>query len=343
MRSARSGLAVSLVVVIALFGAAPRAAAQAFIRSFGAGMLNNPRDVAIDIADGSKVFVADRLNHVVDVFTSGGAPLTTIGNGILARPVGVAIDSAHDNLIVTDAFAQQILVFSATATSSTPPISSFNSAPSNSPCGQFNFVQPFGVAVDPATADIVVTDATANRVLVFSSAGSCIASIVSGEGSFGEPTGVAIDPTNGDILVAEEAGKRVQVFAGISAPGGLSFKQTIGEGILVQPARVVVDALHGGNVLVSDQGLDQIQVFSPAGALLGRISGPGGAAGPFASPAGMAFDTANGNNLVVVDVQNDQIDVFTDGFVAVPTLGGWVLLLAALLLGGLGWRAVRLG
>jgi|GEM_PF-710589 DNA-binding beta-propeller fold protein YncE len=342
MRAFRSGLAASLVAGITFFGAGlvvPPAAAQTFIRSFGAGILNNPRDVTIDLADGSKVYVADRLNAVVDVFSSGGVALTTIGNSMLGTPVGVAIDTARDNLIVTDQLDRQVVVFSATASSSTPPILGITGADIGSPCGQFRFQQPFGVAVDPGTDDIVVADATADRVLVFSNMGICIASFGgpgTAPGQFEGPAGVAIDPTNGDILVAEQTNKRVQVFAGIRAPGGIAFKQTLGAGILLQPARVVVDAEHGGNILVSDQMLDEILVFSPAGALLGTIGGTG----RFGSPGGMAFDTVNGNNLVVVDVAKNQIDVFGDSFAPVPALGGWALLLSALLLGGIGWRAV---
>jgi DNA-binding beta-propeller fold protein YncE len=351
MRSVLRGLATASLVVIVLLGAglaAPPAAAQSFVRSFSSGILGNPRDVAIDLADSSKVFVADRSNGVVAVFTSRGAPLTTIGNTSLTAPVGVAIDAAHDNLVVTDLTGSrvgQVVVFSATATSTTPPTLGFSGADVSSPCGAIPFQEPFGVAVAPATDDIVVADFLADRVLVFSNLGNCLASFGSpgtGQGQFEGPAGVAIDPTNGDILVAEQNNKRVQVFTGISAPGGIAFKQTIGDGILLQPARVAVDAAHGGNVLVSDQQLDEILVFSPAGALLGQITGPGGSVGPFV-PAGLAFDTANGNNLVVVDVQNSQIDVFGDSFTPIPTLGGWALLLAALLLGGLGWRAVRPG
>jgi DNA-binding beta-propeller fold protein YncE len=337
-----------LLVVIALLGAglaAAPAAAQTFVRSFGSGLLNNPRDVAIDLADGSKVFVADRSNGVVDVFSSGGTHLTTIGNTNLTTPVGVAIDAAHDNLIVTDQTGKQVVVFSATATSTTPPTLGFTGADISSPCGAILFQEPFGVAVDPATDDIVVADFKADRVLVFSNLGNCVTtfgSLGTGQGQFRGPAGVAIDPTNGDILVAEQIGKRVQVFSGIGAPGGIAFKQTIGDGILLQPARVAVDAAHGGNVLVTDQQLNEILVFGPTGDLRGQITGPAGSVGPFV-PAGLASDTANGDNLVVVDVQNNQIDVFTNGFVAVPTLGVWALLLAALLLGGLGWRAVRPG
>jgi DNA-binding beta-propeller fold protein YncE len=348
MRSGRSGFAPSLLVVIALLGAglvAPPAAAQTFVRSFGSGILNNPRDVAIDLADGSKVFVADRSNGVVDVFSAGGTPLTTIGNLDLTTPVGVAIDAAHDNLIVTDSMGKQVVVYSATATMSTPPILGFTGADIGSPCGAIPFQQPFGVAIDPATDDIVVTDFTADRVLVFSNLGNCVTSFGSpgtGQGQFKGPAGIAIDPTNGDILVAEQFGKRVQVFSGISTPGGIAFKQTIGDGILLQPARVTVDAAHGGTVLVTDQQLDEILVFGPTGDLRGQTTGPAGSVGPFV-PAGLASDTANGDNLVVVDVQNNQIDVFANGFVAVPTLGFWALLVTALLLGGLGWRAVRPG
>ena len=351
MRSAHSGLAASFLAVILLLGAglaAPPVAAQTFVQSFGNGILSNPRDVAIDLADGSKVFVADRLNGDVAVFTSGGAALTTIGNTSLTAPVGVAIDAANDNLVVTDLTGRrvgQVVVFSATATSSTPPTRGFSGADISSPCGAIPFQEPFGVAVDPATDDIVVADFLADRVLVFSNLGDCVTTFGSpgsGQGQFDGPAGVAIDPTNDDILIAEQFNKRVQVFTGISAPGGIAFKQTIGDGILLQPARVTVDAAHGGNVLVTDQQLDEILVFSPTGAQLGQITGPGGSVGPFV-PAGLASDTANGDNLVVVDVQNSQIDVFTNGFVAVPTLRFWALSLAALLLGAVGWRAVRFG
>src|SRR6186713_1644288 len=62
--------------------------------------------------------------------------------------------------------------------------------------GQFRL--PEGVAIDPTSHNIVVSDAANSRVQIFDSAGNFISKFGSsgtGAGQFGNSNGIAVDPT----------------------------------------------------------------------------------------------------------------------------------------------------
>jgi len=72
--------------------------------------------------------------------------------------------------------------------------------------GSGQFKSPGGVAIDPASHNIVVTDCFNDRVQIFDSNGTFLGQFGStgfGDGQFRCPHSIAIDPINGEINVVD--------------------------------------------------------------------------------------------------------------------------------------------
>jgi DNA-binding beta-propeller fold protein YncE len=85
--------------------------------------------------------------------------------------------------------------------------------------GDGQFVDPFGVAIDPA-GHVFVTDYGNHRVQKFTSTGSYLTqwgTAGNGDGQFRGPVGVAIDAA-GNIFVADSGNHRIQKFAPDDTP-----------------------------------------------------------------------------------------------------------------------------
>jgi DNA-binding beta-propeller fold protein YncE len=80
--------------------------------------------------------------------------------------------------------------------------------------GQANLHTPQGVAVDPETGNLWVTDTSFNRLVEFASNGTFIQAYGkagSGPGQFNNPTHIEID--GGLLYVADTWNDRIQVFS----------------------------------------------------------------------------------------------------------------------------------
>jgi hypothetical protein len=99
-------------------------------------------------------------------------------------------------------------------------ISQFGSAGS----GNGQFAQPYGVAVDPYSEDVYVTDTNGNnRVERFASSGTYLGQVGaagSGPGEFSIPVGVAVDQSTCDVFVTDIGNHRVEKFGGGPCGGG---------------------------------------------------------------------------------------------------------------------------
>ncbi len=323
---------------------APQAQAQSFVRTIGSlgsgnGQVSFPVGVAVDVANGSNIYVADTFNSRIEEFSATGAFIRIIGSGQLDVPDGIAIDTAHgSNVVVMNgnvnaADNHLVSVFSATGTF----IRDFGAPGTGN--GQLSG-DALGVAIDTANGgNVVVADTGNNRIEVFSASGSFVTAFGSkgaGDGQLNSPSAVAVDTANGsNIVVADTGNSRVEVF---SASG--SFIRTIGgpgsgNGQLSGPDGVAVDTARGGNVIVSDYGNGRLEVFSPTGTFLQTIGAPGNGNGQLNAPANVAVDSGNAGNVVVADLNNSRIEIFTD----TPPLGPSPLA-AAVLPGG---RSVQVG
>lgn len=158
--------------------------------------------------------------------------------GVFASEAGVplsldyiAIDPTSLNVVATDFFSNQapangnIFV----TVEESLEVQVFNAAGkflTAFGAGLFSGI-PEGIAIDPVTHNVFVSDTFGDRVLVFAQGGgkkkkkknkpyaliTQFGSSGSGNGQFSQPLGIAVDPTTGNVIVVDEDNNRVQIFA----------------------------------------------------------------------------------------------------------------------------------
>lgn len=177
---------------------------------------NSPNGVAISPLNGD-IFVVDRENHRVQVFTSGRIYKGTLGdpncspgsdNSHLDWPHGVAVDQSG-NIYVADRGNHRVQKFN----SSLVHVKTFGQT------GVFNnnygvVAEPIGVAVD-AAGRVFVLENWNRRVQVFDADGAFLTSIGQswggGTAQMRSPQSIALDSA-GCLYVAERENHRVQKF-----------------------------------------------------------------------------------------------------------------------------------
>lgn len=191
------------------------------------GDLNGPTGIAVD-REGN-IYIADTLNHRIQIFDSDGNLVRTMGGfGSGAQqffePRGVAVDS-QGNLYVADTWNARIVKYSPTGEwlkswgSGDQDLGEGRKAtitdgtPDGNASVPLGFFGPRGLAIDEQDriyiADtgnkrIVVTDNEGNFLYQWGFAGSQ-------PGAFNEPTGVGVD-AEGNVYVSDSWNGRVQVF-----------------------------------------------------------------------------------------------------------------------------------
>ena len=194
-------------------------------------------------------------------------------------------------------------------------------------CSEATFKGPTGVAVCPATGNIIVADCHNHRIRIINPrdnfvntlAGSTqgFADGVGPAAQFNDPRHVACD-TAGTIYVADCDNERIRkivvadrAVATLAGDGTQGHRDGTGPQVRFhQPYGVAVDG--GGNVLVADFYGHRVRMVTPAGATstlagdgtLGATDGQGAAA-RFHQMRGLAVDAAG--NLLVCDSDNHRV------------------------------------
>jgi DNA-binding beta-propeller fold protein YncE len=188
------------------------------------GQFNLPYNVAIDPVS-HNIVVADSGNNRLQMFTATGGYIGQFGGkgsgaGQFVNPQGLAIDQSSRNIIVGDGGNSRVQVFDLNGNH----LFSFGSKGADN--GQFsgqmpptgdpvNFNSPMGVAVDPNTHNILVSDGGNSRVEIFSSAGQFLSAFGSrgtAPGQFNTPVGVAVDSASCNTIVVDYANNRAEIF-----------------------------------------------------------------------------------------------------------------------------------
>lgn len=151
--------------------------------------------------DGSgNLYVADKPNRRVQVFTSSGAPLREFPTPF--PPDGMAVD-ADGSVYVTDPFHGLVSKFA----SNGALITQWGGGAAD---GRF---YPARVAIGP-DGHVFVSDFENHRVQVFTSIGGFVAmwgTVGTANGQFAYPLGIAVD-SNGYIYVVDKNNTRIQKF-----------------------------------------------------------------------------------------------------------------------------------
>jgi tripartite motif-containing protein 71 len=270
--------------------------------------LASPADVALS---GGKVYIADSFNNRIQVYTSNGNFLQTIGsygsgNGQLQDPEGIAVNS-QGNIYVADAGNSRIQIFSSDGTF----LNTLGSPGSEE--GQFSYISD--IAID-AQGRLYIADSGNNRIQIFSSTGTFISSFGSagtGDGQFNNPEGIDVDAqgniyvTDAGALFVNEGHNRIQKFNS----NGIYLTQFGGYGSemgqLIWPQGVAVD--NQGNIYVADAGNSRIQIFSSDGTFLNTFGSFGSEEGFFTSLQGLAIDGTG--TLFIADAGNNRIQILS--------------------------------
>jgi tripartite motif-containing protein 71 len=188
--------------------------------------------------------------------------------------------------------------------------------------GNGQFSSPLGVAVNPGSGDLYVTDSTRNLVEKFDSSGSfefSFGGAGTGPGQFTTPRGVAVDPGTGDVYVADLNNNRVEKFDS-AGQFKLQFGSAgSGAGQFNHPNMVAIDTSNG-DVYVTDLTNARVEKFDPDGNFLAQFGSAGSGNGQFNAPNGVAVDPSN-SDVYVTDFNNQRVEKFTSGGTFVSAFG----------------------
>jgi tripartite motif-containing protein 71 len=314
-----------------------------------------PEDIAVS---GGKVYVADKFNHVVQIFNANtinnvdnvgvrGTLQTPYpvdsGGSRLYSPYGVAV-APNGSLYVAEQMGMTLVKY-------TSPGGAFEwrkGAPGLSGLGQWIWwsgepeytgadVDHFssigidgGLGVDSHNR-VYVPDIADHRVVIYLPDGTVFDTLGNGQGDdnyhFSCPTAVAIRPDNGDIYVADSCNARVQVYDSQRV-----YKGTLGvtqvEGTDSQhfawPHGLAVDA--SGNAYVADQNNLRVQKCRLLGSSytcvpFAGVPGVGGTDFRFSNgPVGIAIGPDG--LIYVVEQWQNRVQVFDPSGAYRTTLGG---------------------
>jgi len=274
--------------------------AKEFRGDIEGGKFHNPHDAAVG-PDGN-VYVCDRYNHRIQVFTQDGTFLRKWGGcgsaqGQLNEPTGIFI-AADGKVYVSEAGNNRVQVFD-TQGKSLQVIGQQGSGD-----GQLN--RPHGVTVDDG-GNIYVVDWDNGRIMVYKADGSYLrqwGSWGSADGQFYRPSAICRTPNN-KIAVADCGRNLVQVF---NSDGTFAFKfGADGDGVGQMHNTYGVKTDQAGNFYVTQHDYyPPVTVFDSSGRFI-RTIGPNVSANNF-NP----FSLAVGNSKVFVcDWDNHRISVYT--------------------------------
>jgi DNA-binding beta-propeller fold protein YncE len=294
--------------------------------------LDEPGAVAVDHASG-EVFVADRARGVVDVFSSSGQYLSTLGEDLEAQ--AIAVDEASGDVYVAEPLEDVVLIFKPDGPHAYSLLSRWSG--SGTPDGGFGEVTSVAVdnstsAADPSAGDVYVVDA--EDPVSGHGAVDVLEPRLNGpeeaqEGTFvrtlagvrlEDPNGVAVSAQTGTAYVADSVRGLVYQFGatgmferklnGAGSPRG-SLRGSGQEGDVTALA---LDE-ETGDLFVAAGEAGVVEELNPAGEWVGWITGT--PSGPFGAPAGVAT-TASGE-VYVGDGTLNSVDLFGAG-VNVPTV-----------------------
>jgi sugar lactone lactonase YvrE len=286
----------------------------------GNGEFNEPSGMAV--APNGDLYVADRGNHRIQVFSSTGTFITAwgdsgAGNGQFDAPQDVAID-ANGDVYVADDDNHRIQVFTSTGT--------YLRQWGGFGISDGQFKGPRGIAVDDSFHVFVSENGLPNkRVQKFTSTGTFLAkwgSLGTANGQFQSPRGVSIDE-DGTVLVVDAVSNRVQRFTTMGTFVDTWGSAGSGDGEFNFPTGI---ACGPGLVYVSDPNNHRFQAFDLNSSFQGTwgsecdiSSGTGcddpdgdgpleSGDGQFNFPLGVAADASG--SVYVADTENHRIQKF---------------------------------
>lgn len=281
------------------------------------GQFNIPRSIVQDSL--GNYYVSDELNHRIQKFTEVGVFIAAYGQygsgeGEFSVQQGLSID-AMDRIYVADTYNNRIQVFQ--TDQGWEYLTSFGTY------GVYNafdytsyqsdiFNHPRGVYVDPSTGQVVVTDSSNNRVMVYSSYENGFQFEQSQNGYLGMTLPTHAILSDGKLLVLDSHSRIIEYLSSINNTNLFieygSYRN--GSDLLSNPQNVTVNQ-NTGDVYVTDSFNHRIMRYDEDGVLKATYGGSGGpygygtALGYFLYPKQVAVDEYGG--LYIADYGNSRI------------------------------------
>ncbi len=177
------------------------------------------------------------------------------------------------------------------------------------PPGGFN--GPRGVAVDPSTKNLFVSDTYNFRIQKLAPNGTMLAEWGTRGRSpyeFNYTRLLAVDPRDGSVIVTDTDNHRIKKYdadggflweVGEGGPGPLQFKNPHG-----------IDIGPDGRIYVADTNNARVQVLHPDGSFDRYVGSPGTGNGQFRRPRGVVADDVTGQ-VYVADATRKNVQVFS--------------------------------
>jgi DNA-binding beta-propeller fold protein YncE len=306
---------------------------------------NNNRVLVFDVASG-KLNASFVLGQTTFSSVTGAS-----GKNRLMGPIDLAFDTATNRLFVVDNGNDRVVVYDTTALANGMNASFVIGQPdfgTTTPLTTQNGLNnPSGVAVDSSSGRLYVSDASNNRVLVYSTlalANGMNAMNVLGQALFTTPApattqnglsfpaGLLADVAHARLYVADESNNRVLVFNTTTLTDGMNASFVLGQGGFTtaapatsqsgfsHPAHLAMDGPNN-RLFVVDQNNNRVLLFQTsalasgmsASGYIGQSSwttfAPGTSATAVSSPFGVAYDATLGH-LFVSDMNNHRVLIY---------------------------------
>ncbi len=216
--------------------------------------MTNPIALALDPS--GRLLVTDSAEGTVLIFDADGGFVGTIGDNLLARPAGIAVDPADGRIFVVDTGGHEVVVLAPDG----EEIARFGGRGGGP--GQLNY--PTHVALD-GEGNVWVSDSLNFRVQAFGPGYEPLRSV--GEkgdmpGYFAQPKGVGVHPA-GHLYVVDAHFEAVQIF---DLEGRLLMtfgREGRGPGEFWLPSGLHIDG--EGRVWIADSYNQRVQVFTYLG------------------------------------------------------------------------------
>ena len=255
------------------------------------GQLNKPKGVSIS-RKGS-IFVAEKGNNRVQVFSSEGYSLLSFGEksgpNKMAEPNGIFASQEFVYVTLTNQHLVQMYTHEG----------EFVRQKGKEGKEKGNFIMPTGIAGDKLRNTILICDNGNNRVQFFDYKLHFLN--IPKNNCLRKPLDITVID-NGDYIVLDRSPSCVHFFD----RSGKQLREIIeisSNPLLVNPLYLTVS--REGHILLSDYSSHCIHVFSTAGNLIWRL-GQQGKGMPFEEPRGLACD----DNDKLVTVCNNKEDMF---------------------------------
>ncbi len=268
----------------------------------GNGQLTNPAGISLDTA--GNIYVVDRGNHRVQVFSASGGYLDKFGgngsgNGQFNVPYDIVI-SSENKIYVSDYSNHRIQIFDLDGTY----LDQFGSLGT----GDGSFNNPFGLGID-ASDNIYVVDRGNDRIQKFDKDGNFLFKLGSqgfGDYEFYNPNDIAVD-SNGNFYVSDDVNDKIRKFN--SAGAFVTSWGTFGNGStqFKNPRGIAIDGAD--MIYIGDLQNNRVMVYDTDGVYQDQIGTSGTSDGRFDSPFFLAVNTSG--QLLVSDNGNHRVQGFT--------------------------------